>query len=196
MRNCQISFCSSPENNSVIQIVTSFWIQGGNLCTLWREFSCSALIFLSESFFMVKGAALFLQQGSSTQGPKTPTHHKHAGDLPQHLQVMFKILRSEDRIKLAVRLESSWTDRVRYMVVIYTTGHQDTEENVVLGMDFTDKDSKNCSIGMVLPLWSDTNIHLDGDGGFSVSTAGRSHVFKPVSVQDNDSKHRSKLVLE
>lgn len=40
----------------------------------------------------------------------------------------------------AVRLESSWTDRVRYMVVIYTTGHQDTEENVVLGMDFTDKD--------------------------------------------------------
>lgn len=24
--------------------------------------------------------------------------------------------------------------------------------------------SKSCSIGMVLPLWSDTNIHLDGDG--------------------------------
>uniref|UniRef100_A0A3B5A8H6 Protein phosphatase Slingshot homolog 1 n=1 Tax=Stegastes partitus TaxID=144197 RepID=A0A3B5A8H6_9TELE len=83
----------------------------------------------------------------------------------------------------AVRLESGWSDRVRYMVVIYTSGHQDTEENIVLGMDFTDKDSKNCSIGMVLPLWSDTNIHLDGDGGFSVNTAGRSHVFKPVSVQ-------------
>ncbi|XP_041826691.1 protein phosphatase Slingshot homolog 1 [Melanotaenia boesemani] len=138
---------------------------------------------LSESFFMVKGAALFLQQGGNAQEPKTPTHHKHAGDLPQHLQVMFKILRTEDRIKLAVRLESVRSDRVRYMVVIYTNGHQDTEENIVLGMDFTDKDSKNCSIGMVLPLWSDTNIHLDGDGGFSVNTAGRSHVFKPVSVQ-------------
>nr|XP_057907196.1 protein phosphatase Slingshot homolog 1 isoform X1 [Doryrhamphus excisus] len=138
---------------------------------------------LSESFFMVKGAALFLQQGGSTEGPRTPTHHKHAGDLPQHLQVMFKILRSEDRIKLAVRLESGWSERVRYMVVIYTNGHQDTEENIVLGMDFTDKDRKSCSIGMVLPLWSDTNIHLDGDGGFSVNTAGRSHVFKPVSVQ-------------
>ncbi|CAF99252.1 unnamed protein product [Tetraodon nigroviridis] len=138
---------------------------------------------LSESFFMVKGAALFLQQGSSTQEPKTPTHHKHAGDLPQHLQIMFKVLRSEDRIKLAVRLESGWSERVRYMVVVYTNGHQDTEENIVLGMDFTDKDSKVCSIGMVLPLWSDTNIHLDGDGGFSVNTAGRSHVFKPVSVQ-------------
>ncbi|XP_008422418.1 protein phosphatase Slingshot homolog 1 isoform X1 [Poecilia reticulata] len=138
---------------------------------------------ISESFFMVKGAALFLQQGGNAQGPKTPTHHKHAGDLPQHLQVMFKILRSEDRIKLAVRLESGWSERVRYMVVIYTSGHQDTEENIVLGMDFPDKDSKNCSIGMVLPLWSDTNIHLDGDGGFSVNTAGQSHVFKPVSVQ-------------
>uniref|UniRef100_A0A8C4I645 Protein phosphatase Slingshot homolog 1 n=1 Tax=Dicentrarchus labrax TaxID=13489 RepID=A0A8C4I645_DICLA len=135
------------------------------------------------SFFMVKGAALFLQQGGNAQGPKTPTHHKHAGDLPQHLQVMFKILRSEDRIKLAVRLESGWSERVRYMIVIYTNGHQDTEENIVLGMDFTDKDCKDCSIGMVLPLWSDTNIHLDGDGGFSVNTAGRSHVFKPVSVQ-------------
>ncbi|XP_016130726.1 protein phosphatase Slingshot homolog 1-like [Sinocyclocheilus grahami] len=35
---------------------------------------------LSESFFMVKGAALFLQQGSSAQGPRTPTHHKNAGN--------------------------------------------------------------------------------------------------------------------
>lgn len=40
----------------------------------------------------------------------------------------------------AVRLESGWSDRVRYMVVIYTNGHQDTEENIVVGMDFTDKD--------------------------------------------------------
>ncbi|KAJ8263659.1 hypothetical protein COCON_G00161160 [Conger conger] len=138
---------------------------------------------LSESFFMVKGAALFLQQGSSPQCQKAHPHHKHAGDLPQHLQVMINILRSEDRIKLAVRLESAWSDRVRYMVVVYTNGRQDTEENILLGMDFINKDSKSCSIGMVLPLWSDTKIHLDGDGGFSMSTASRTHIFKPVSVQ-------------
>ncbi|CAL8254364.1 unnamed protein product [Boreogadus saida] len=36
---------------------------------------------------------------------------------------------------------------------------------------------------MVLPLWSDTKIHLDGDGGFTVNTVERTHVFKPVSVQ-------------
>lgn len=40
----------------------------------------------------------------------------------------------------AVRLESGWSERIRYMVVVYTNGHQDTEENIVLGMDFTDKD--------------------------------------------------------
>ncbi|XP_042297892.1 protein phosphatase Slingshot homolog 1 isoform X2 [Sceloporus undulatus] len=140
--------------------------------------------YLSESFFMVKGAALFLQQGNSPQGPRTLPHpHKHAGDLPQHLQVMINLLRCEDRIKLAVRLESAWTDRVRYMVVVYSSGRQDTEENILLGVDFCSKESKSCTIGMVLRLWSDTKIHLDGDGGFSISTAGKMHIFKPVSVQ-------------
>uniref|UniRef100_A0A8C5KH88 Protein phosphatase Slingshot homolog 1 n=1 Tax=Jaculus jaculus TaxID=51337 RepID=A0A8C5KH88_JACJA len=86
------------------------------------------------------------------------------GDLPQHLQVMINLLRCEDRIKLAVRLESAWTDRVRYMVVVYTSGRQDTEENILLGVDFSSKESKSCTIGMVLRLWSDTKIHLDGDG--------------------------------
>ncbi|XP_044296640.1 protein phosphatase Slingshot homolog 1 isoform X4 [Varanus komodoensis] len=69
------------------------------------------------------------------------------------------------------------------MVVVYSTGRQDTEENILLGVDFSSKESKSCTIGMVLRLWSDTKIHLDGDGGFSVSTAGKIHIFKPVSVQ-------------
>ncbi|CAH2295101.1 phosphatase Slingshot homolog 1 [Pelobates cultripes] len=132
---------------------------------------------------MVKGAALFLQQGNNFQGQKNLLNHKNAGDLPQHLQLMINLLRCEDRIKLAVRLESSWSDRVRYMVVVYSNGRQDTEENILLGVDFTCKESKSCTIGMVLHLWSDTTIRLDGDGGFSINTAGRTHVFKPVSVQ-------------
>ncbi|XP_043413753.1 protein phosphatase Slingshot homolog 1 isoform X2 [Prionailurus bengalensis] len=139
---------------------------------------------LSESFFMVKGAALFLQQGNSPQSQRSLQHpHKHAGDLPQHLQIMINLLRCEDRIKLAVRLESAWAERVRYMVVVDSSGRQDTEESILLGVDFSSKESKSCTIGMVLRLWSDTKIHLDGDGGFSISTAGRMHVFKPVSVQ-------------
>ncbi|XP_020383516.1 protein phosphatase Slingshot homolog 1-like [Rhincodon typus] len=138
---------------------------------------------LSDSFFTVKGAALFLQQGSSSQVPRCYRHHTYAGDLQLHLQVMINHLRPEDRIKLAVRLESMSVHRVRYMVVVYTNGHQDTEENVLLGIDFASKESNSCTIGLTLPLWSDTKIHLDGDGGFSVSTVDRIHIFKPVSVQ-------------
>ncbi|MEQ2158362.1 Protein phosphatase Slingshot 2, partial [Goodea atripinnis] len=82
----------------------------------------------------------------------------------------------------AVRLESSYPQVTRYMVVVSTNGRQDTEESIVLGIDFVSSDSC-CTMGLVLPLWSDTRIHLDGDGGFSVSTVNRVHVFKPVSVQ-------------
>lgn len=36
----------------------------------------------------------------------------------------------------AVRLESAFPQSTRYMVVVSTNGRQDTEESVVLGMDF------------------------------------------------------------
>ncbi|XP_048021400.1 protein phosphatase Slingshot homolog 2b isoform X2 [Megalobrama amblycephala] len=142
---------------------------------------------ISESFLTVKGAALFLPRGngsssSSCSSRITAQRSKHAGDLQQHLQTMFTLLRPEDNIRLAVRLESTFPQCTRYMVVVSTNGRQDTEESVVLGMDFSPSDS-SCSIGMVLPLWSDARIHLDGDGGFSVSTDNRIHIFKPVSVQ-------------
>ncbi|XP_077422205.1 uncharacterized protein ssh2a isoform X2 [Vanacampus margaritifer] len=141
---------------------------------------------ISESFLTVKGAALFLPRGNSPT-PNSAPHisqrwNKHTGDLQKHLQTMFTVLRPEDTIRLAVRLESSYAQVTRYMVVVSTNGRQDTEESIVLGMDFYSSDSC-CTVGLVLPLWSDTLIHLDGDGGFSVSTANRVHVFKPVSVQ-------------
>ncbi|XP_037631152.1 protein phosphatase Slingshot homolog 2 isoform X1 [Sebastes umbrosus] len=141
---------------------------------------------ISESFLTVKGAALFLPRGNSPTPNSAPCisqrRNKHTGDLQKHLQTMFTVLRPEDTIRLAVRLESAYPQVTRYMVVVSTNGRQDTEESIVLGMDFVSSDSC-CSVGLVLPLWSDTLIHLDGDGGFSVSTVNRVHVFKPVSVQ-------------
>ncbi|KAM9732968.1 uncharacterized protein ssh2a isoform 1-T1 [Menidia menidia] len=141
---------------------------------------------ISESFLTVKGAALFLPRGSSPTPNSAPhisqRRNKHTGDLQKHLQTMFTVLRPEDTIRLAVRLESAYGQVTRYMVVVSTNGRQDTEESIVLGMDFVSSDSC-CTVGLVLPLWSDTLIHLDGDGGFSVSTVNRVHVFKPVSVQ-------------
>nr|XP_040039200.1 protein phosphatase Slingshot homolog 2 isoform X2 [Gasterosteus aculeatus aculeatus] len=140
---------------------------------------------ISESFLTVKGAALFLPRGNGPAAncaPRTSQRrNKHTGDLQKHLQTMFTVLRPEDTIRLAVRLESAYPQVTRYMVVVSTNGRQDTEESVVLGVDFVSSDS--CTVGLVLPLWSDTLIHLDGDGGFSVSTVNRVHVFKPVSVQ-------------
>ncbi|XP_039986959.1 protein phosphatase Slingshot homolog 2 isoform X1 [Xiphias gladius] len=141
---------------------------------------------ISESFLTVKGAALFLPRGNSPTPNSAPrisqSRNKHTGDLQKHLQTMFTVLRPEDTIRLAVRLESAYPQVTRYMVVVSTNGRQDTEESIVLGMDFVSSDSC-CTVGLVLPLWSDTLIHLDGDGGFSVSTVNRVHVFKPVSVQ-------------
>lgn len=40
----------------------------------------------------------------------------------------------------AVRLESSYPQVTRYMVVVSTNGRQDTEESIVLGMDFVSSD--------------------------------------------------------
>ncbi|XP_051962571.1 protein phosphatase Slingshot homolog 2 isoform X2 [Xyrauchen texanus] len=141
---------------------------------------------ISENFLTVKGAALFLPQGNGSSPSAVPRiiqrQDKHTGDLQQHLQTMFTLLRPEDTIRLAVRLESAYPQRTRYMVIVSTNGRQDTEESVVLGMDFSNSD-RTCTVGLVLPLWSDTLIHLDGDGGFSVSTVNSVHVFKPVSVQ-------------
>uniref|UniRef100_A0AAR2JXF9 protein-serine/threonine phosphatase n=1 Tax=Pygocentrus nattereri TaxID=42514 RepID=A0AAR2JXF9_PYGNA len=156
-------------------------------CKHCKHYALFCLHSISESFLTVKGAALFLPRGngspsSSCSSRATGQRSKHAGDLQQHLQTMFTLLRPEDNIRLAVRLESLHPQCTRYMVVVSTNGRQDTEESVVLGMDFSPSDS-SCSIGLVLPLWSDTLIHLDGDGGFSVSTDNRIHVFKPVSVQ-------------
>ncbi|XP_061461323.1 protein phosphatase Slingshot homolog 2 [Rhineura floridana] len=139
---------------------------------------------ISESFLTVKGAALFLPRGNGSSTPRiSHRRNKHAGDLQQHLQAMFMLLRPEDNIRLAVRLESTYQNRTRYLVVVSTNGRQDTEESIVLGMDFSCNDSSVCTMGLVLPLWSDALIHLDGDGGFSVSTDNRLHIFKPVSVQ-------------
>uniref|UniRef100_A0A672Q7Y6 protein-serine/threonine phosphatase n=1 Tax=Sinocyclocheilus grahami TaxID=75366 RepID=A0A672Q7Y6_SINGR len=137
------------------------------------------VISISENFLTVKGAALFLPRGNGSSPSSAPhitqRRNKHTG-MKRHERMLIVSLSQ------AVRLESPYALRTRYMVIVSTNGRQDTEESVVLGMDFSNSDS-TCTVGLVLPLWSDTLIHLDGDGGFSVSTINQVHVFKPVSVQ-------------
>ncbi|XP_070572525.1 protein phosphatase Slingshot homolog 1-like isoform X2 [Ptychodera flava] len=132
----------------------------------------------SQSFVAIKGAALILPQGDENV-ERPATKRTVVGDLQTHLQSMFMLLRPQDTVKLAVRLESIHQNRIRYLVVVSCIGRQDTQESVLLGVDYKDK----ATIGLVLPIWRDTTINLDGDGGFTISSNEKIHIFKPVSVQ-------------
>ena len=81
-----------------------------------------------------------------------------------------------------MRLESQHPGRIRYLVVL--TYRQEAsnshEESCLLGVDCQ---TEVTTIGLVLPVWADTRISLDGDGGFTVATSCRQHIFKPISVQ-------------
>lgn len=58
-------------------------------------------------------------------------------------------------------------------------GCNEIEESCLLGIDCNER----TTVGLVLRVLADTAIRLDGDGGFSVSSCGQQHIFKPVSVQ-------------
>ncbi|XP_053142948.1 protein phosphatase Slingshot homolog 3 isoform X2 [Hemicordylus capensis] len=139
---------------------------------------------------MVKGAALLLQEEEKlemVQEAPAPLEHKQseraAGQQELHLQQMVGLLRPEDTIQLAVRLESSRAHRIRYLLVVSAEETESKSEMVLLGVDFPDEGMAICTLGMVLPLWSDTQVFLDGDGGFSVTSGGQTRIFKPISVQ-------------
>ncbi|XP_038058782.1 protein phosphatase Slingshot homolog 2-like, partial [Patiria miniata] len=140
-----------------------------------------------ESFFAVKGAALVLPRSNESRPIKK---NPIVGELSDHIQSMFLLLRHEDRMTLAVRLESVYDERVRYIILVSCNGVQDTEESVILGVDIM---SNSATIGLVLPIWCETTTQLDGDGGFNLSaekytgfnlcSKNRTNTFKPVSVQ-------------
>ncbi|XP_014222170.1 uncharacterized protein LOC106649319 isoform X2 [Trichogramma pretiosum] len=132
---------------------------------------------LSECYFAGKGAALVLPPNERAR----PSRRVSAAgcDIQQHLQSMFYLLRPEETLKMAVKLESVHPGRTRYLVVVSCTGRQDAEESCLLGIDCNDR----ATVGLVLRVLADTAITLDGDGGFSVSVCGAQHIFKPVSVQ-------------
>uniref|UniRef100_W5MNQ2 protein-serine/threonine phosphatase n=1 Tax=Lepisosteus oculatus TaxID=7918 RepID=W5MNQ2_LEPOC len=139
-----------------------------------------------ESFALVKGAVLLLDEGEEPDDEITrlsrpcPTGGR-SGAQQRHLEAMIALLRPEDKLKLAVQLESVSPVRVRYLLVVSTLSRKC--ENLLLGMDFLKTDSDDCTIGLVLPIWSDTQVYLDGDGGFSVVSAEETRIFKPVSIQ-------------
>ncbi|XP_013794253.1 protein phosphatase Slingshot-like isoform X2 [Limulus polyphemus] len=135
---------------------------------------------ISKCYFVVKGAAVILPHDECVHlHRRYCTSGGGARDIQKHLQSMFYLLRDGDILEIAVRLESIHPGRTRYLVVVSGKDQDKNDESCLLGIDC----GSITTIGLVLPLFSDTQITLDGDGGFSVSSGGRQHIFKPVSVQ-------------
>ncbi|XP_053625259.1 protein phosphatase Slingshot isoform X2 [Plodia interpunctella] len=131
---------------------------------------------LNECYFANKGAALVLggaERGCADQR-RSPARAYPQPDIQHHLQSMFYLLRPEETLKMAVKLESAHAGRTRYLVVVC---HH--EEAALLGIDCNER----TTVGLVLRVLADTSIKLDGDGGFSVCVCNQQHIFKPVSVQ-------------
>uniref|UniRef100_A0A8C3NWG5 protein-serine/threonine phosphatase n=1 Tax=Cyanoderma ruficeps TaxID=181631 RepID=A0A8C3NWG5_9PASS len=143
-----------------------------------------------QSFVMVKGAARLLPaeepppaEPPPAEPPPPEPPSQASGQQEQHLHLMMQLLRPQDAIRLAVRLESARPRRVRYLLVVRPEEAGAEAETALLGVDFAHEGAARCTLGMVLPLWSDTQVFLDGDGGFSVTSGGQTRIFKPISVQ-------------
>lgn len=160
-----------------------------------------------QSFAVLRGAVLGLQDGGegndAAEADPEPTEEPSGEEQPaedqtdngqgsqspwkqvqkQHLHLMVELLRPQDDIRLAAQLEAARPPRLRYLLVVSTGEGLSEEETILLGVDFPDSSSHSCTLGLVLPLWSDTQVYLDGDGGFSVTSGGQSRIFKPVSIQ-------------
>ncbi|XP_008821102.1 protein phosphatase Slingshot homolog 3 isoform X2 [Nannospalax galili] len=160
-----------------------------------------------QSFAVLRGAVLGLQDGGdsedATEANSEPVEEPSGEEHPaedqtdsrqelqsprkqvqtQHLHHMVELLRPQDDIRLAAQLEAARPPRLRYLLVVSTRDCLNQEETVLLGVDFPDSSSSSCTLGLVLPLWSDTQVYLDGDGGFSVTSGGQSRIFKPISIQ-------------
>ncbi|KAL4710734.1 hypothetical protein ACJJTC_004379 [Scirpophaga incertulas] len=131
---------------------------------------------LNECYFANKGAAVVLggSERGCTDQTRSPARVLPQPDIQHHLQSMFYLLRPEETLKMAVKLESAHAGRTRYLVVVC---HVD--EAALLGIDCNER----TTVGLVLRVLADTSIKLDGDGGFSVCVCNQQHIFKPVSVQ-------------
>ncbi|KAJ8915057.1 hypothetical protein NQ315_014312 [Exocentrus adspersus] len=168
---------------------------GGSIVSVYR--GEGNRVGLSECYFAGKGTALVLpdaeahskaSSGSSGADQRTGgdgggggasgSSAQGSSNIQKHLQSMFYLLRPEETLKMAVKLESVHPTRTRYLVVVSRMGSRG-EESCLLGIDCNEK----TTVGLVLKVLANTQITLDGDGGFSVSVCERHHIFKPVSVQ-------------
>ncbi|KHJ93779.1 DEK protein [Oesophagostomum dentatum] len=123
--------------------------------------------------------------GISSDSSPTCSHGSANGaEIESHLQLMLRILRPQDKMSMAVRLQTQVSDHARYLAVVST--HDADKLTLLIGMDYY---KSNMTIGVVLPLLWCSRVELAGDGGVAVygsgscSKADNALLFRPVSVQ-------------
>lgn len=131
---------------------------------------------LTEIYISVRGADVVFPYNECHSFSKT-SYKTVFSDIQKHLQAILKLLRPNDKMKMAVRLESlnMNSTRTRYLLVVVNGA----DESCLLGIDYENE----ATIGLVLAIYNDMVISLDGDGGFRITSGTRHHIFKPVSVQ-------------
>ena len=91
------------------------------------------------------------------------------------------IVRTGDKVVQTVRLEGHYSDRVRYLCIVDGGGEGCY---CLLGIDDkVQRDDDIPTLGFVARMMWNTEVKLDGDGGFSIIQQSSHFIFKPVSVQ-------------
>uniref|UniRef100_A0A915EIF8 protein-serine/threonine phosphatase n=1 Tax=Ditylenchus dipsaci TaxID=166011 RepID=A0A915EIF8_9BILA len=131
-------------------------------------------------------AVILSHSDQASVSPRSPTTQSTSGqnDIEAHLQGMLRVLRPEDTLAMAVRLQSAVDNHVKYLAVLWTVEEDtDVHETALLGFDLL-PDGK-ISIGVTVPIHSFSKVELDGDGGITVNSSSCScpYFFKPVSIQ-------------
>ncbi|CAI5445976.1 unnamed protein product [Caenorhabditis angaria] len=142
---------------------------------------------MSECYFAVRGAAIILPH--SEYSP-TCSHSSESGaEIETHLQAMFHLLRPQDTLIMAVKLQTQVSDHSRYLTIVttYTDSVYPEKRTLLIGMDYY---KSQMTIGVVLPLLWCSRVELAGDGGVTVHGAGQACneedntlIFRPTSVQ-------------
>ncbi|CAB3403505.1 unnamed protein product [Caenorhabditis bovis] len=141
---------------------------------------------MSECYFAVRGAAVILPHHDLSP---SCSHSDSSAEIETHLQAMFHLLRPQDTLIMAVRLQTQIADHLRYLTIVstYTDSSKPEKRTLLIGMDYY---KNQMTIGVVLPLLWCSRVELAGDGGVTVHGAGQACneedntlVFRPISVQ-------------
>ncbi|KAI6176691.1 Dual specificity phosphatase, catalytic domain protein [Aphelenchoides bicaudatus] len=140
----------------------------------------TASIDVNESYFTVRGAAVILSHSQQSLCPTNNVRTEFLHEIEVHLQNMLRLLRPQDTLAMAVRLQNKNPHHARYLALVNCT--EKVRESALIGFDCLG--DEHISIGLTAPFSANANVELDGDAGILVELSSSAfYIFKPVSLQ-------------